>query len=212
MKKLKIITDIFMFADFLFLMCHEAVQNLSLHGIFGIVLFALFIFHHILNAGFYKNTFRGKYNSRRVLFSLTTWILFALMILMAFSSVMLSSSVFDFSSIPVTIWARPLHTFSSIWGFLIMGFHLGLHLHSKLQKIENLAEKSQGKIAIYIVEIFIFAVGIFCIIRSQIYLYLFLLSPWKFASGNIFICFGQYLGMTAMMIVLAHFIFQTLKN
>ena len=84
-KTLKITTDILMFADFLFLMRHETVQNLSLHGIFGIVLFALFIFHHILNAGFYKSTFRGKYKARRILFSLTTWILFALMILMAFS-------------------------------------------------------------------------------------------------------------------------------
>ena len=210
-KTLKITTDILMFADFLFLMCHEAVQNLPLHGIFGIVLFALFIFHHILNAGFYKSTFRGKYKARRILFSLTTWILFFLMLLMAFSSVMLSSSVFDFSSIPVTIWARPLHTFSSSWGFLVMGFHLGLHLHPKLQKIENLAGKSQVKIAIHIVEILIFAVGIFCIIHSQIYLYLFLLSPWKFAGGNIFICIGQYLGMIGAMIVLAHFAMKVFK-
>ena len=47
-KLLKIITDILMFADFIFLMSHEVVRNLSVHGIFGAALFALFILHHIL--------------------------------------------------------------------------------------------------------------------------------------------------------------------
>lgn len=34
-KILKIITDILMFADFIFLMSHEVVRNLSAHGIYG---------------------------------------------------------------------------------------------------------------------------------------------------------------------------------
>lgn len=133
-KILKIITDILMFVDFIFLMSHEVVRNLSAHGIFGIALFALFILHHILNGGFYRSLNRGKYNSMRILFSATVWLLFALMILMAFSSVMMSGAIFTFSSINMTSWSRPLHTFSCSWGFLVMGFHLGLHLHSKLKK------------------------------------------------------------------------------
>ena len=34
-KLLKIITDILMFMDFIFLMSHEVVRNLSAHGIYG---------------------------------------------------------------------------------------------------------------------------------------------------------------------------------
>lgn len=200
-KTARIITDILMFLDFLFLMCHEVIRNLSLHGIFGAALFALFILHHVLNAGFYKNTFRGKYNSTRLLFSATTWVLFLLMILMAFSSIMLSGAVFSFSTVKMTFWARPLHTFSCCWGFLIMAFHLGLHLHSNLQKLRNSTKKQ----AIYFVEFLIFALGIFSIIHSQIYVYLFCINAWKLSATNIFVCLAEYLGMTGAMIVLADF-------
>lgn len=37
-KILKIITDILMFVDFIFLMSHEVVRNLSAHGIFAFTL------------------------------------------------------------------------------------------------------------------------------------------------------------------------------
>lgn len=211
-KLLKIITDILMFADFIFLMSHEVVRNLSAHGIFGAALFALFILHHILNGGFYRSLNRGKYNSVRILLSATAWLLFALMILMAFSSVMMGGAVFTFSSISMTSWSRPLHTFSCSWGFLVMGFHLGFHLHSKLKKLETAAngKKADGRNSacfaiLQILWILIFALGIFCIVHSQLYVYLFWQNAWKLSASNIFVCVSEYLGMTAGMIMLSHF-------
>ena len=62
-KLLKIISDFLMFADFIFLMSHEVVRNLSSLGIFETAFFALFVLHHILNGGFYRSLNRGKYNS-----------------------------------------------------------------------------------------------------------------------------------------------------
>ena len=238
-KIVKIIIDILMFADFIFLMSHEVVRNLSAHGIFGAALFALFILHHVLNGGFYRSALRGKYNSVRILLSATVWILFVLMILMAFSSVMMSGAIFTFSSINMTSWSRPLHTFSCSWGFLVMGFHLGLHLHSKLKKLEATAngKKSangkssvvagfdsamftkQGQSAIsakfvilQILWLLIFALGIFCIVHSQLYVYLFWMNAWKLSAPNIFVCVGEYLGMTAGMIMLSHFAMNLLKS
>ena len=206
-KILKIITDILMFADFIFLMSHEVVRNFSAHGIFGAALFALFILHHILNGGFYRSALRGKYNSVRILLSTTAWLLFALMILMAFSSVMMSGAVFAFSSINMTFWSRLLHTFSCSWGFLVMGFHLGLHLHSKLKKLEQAAngKKSVRFAILQILWILLFALGIFCIVHSQLYVYLFWRNAWKLSAPNIFVCVAEYLGMTAGMIALSHF-------
>ena len=219
-KLLKIITDILMFADFIFLMSHEVVRNLSAHGIFGAALFALFVLHHILNGGFYRSTLRGKYNSVRILLSATAWLLFALMTLMAFSSVMMSGAVFAFSSINMTSWSRPLHTFSCSWGFLVMGFHLGLHLHSKLKKLEAAAngkKSATGKnsacfVILQILWLAVFALGIFCIVHSQLYVYLFWMNAWKLSAPNIFVCVGEYLGMTAGMIVLSHFAMNFLQS
>lgn len=236
-KLLKIITDILMFADFIFLMSHEVVRDLSAHGIFGAALFALFVLHHVLNGGFYRSMARGKYNSVRILFSATVWLLFALMILMTFSSIMMSGAVFAFSSINMTSWSRPLHTFSCSWGFLVMGFHLGLHLHSKLKKLEqsaNARKSADGKspvivgldpaiistsknkisakfIILQIFWILIFALGIFCIVHSQLYVYLFWQNAWKLSAPNIFVCVAEYLGMTAGMIMLSHFAMKVLK-
>lgn len=213
-KTLKIITDILMFADFIFLMSHEVVRNLSAHGIFGAVLFMLFILHHILNGGFYRSTLRGKYNSVRILFSVTAWLLFVLMILMAFSSVMMSGAIFTFPSINMTSWSRPLHTFSCSWGFLLMGFHLGLHLHSKLKKLDLATNgRISAKFIIFqILWLAIFALGIFCIVHSQLYVYLFWMNAWKLSAPNIFVCVGEYLGMTAGMIVLSHFAMNFLQS
>lgn len=197
-----------MFADFIFLMSHEVVRDLSAHGIFGAALFALFVLHHILNGGFYRSALRGKYNSMRILLSATVWLLFALMILMAFSAIMMSGAVFTFSSINMTSWSRPLHTFSCSWGFLVMGFHLGLHLHSKLGKLEAAAngKKSARFVILQILWILIFVLGIFCVVHSQLYVYLLWMNAWKSSAPNIFVCVAEYLGMTAGMIMLSHFV------
>jgi len=211
-KLVKIITDILMFADFIFLMSHEVVRNLSAHGIFGAALFALFVLHHILNGGFYLSLNRGKYNSVRILFSATVWLLFALMILMAFSSIMMSGAVFTFSSINMTSWSRPLHTFSCSWGFLVMGFHLGLHLHSKLKKLEQATngKKSASGESHVIAELdsAIYSISNNKISAKFVILQIFWIwmNAWKLSAPNIFVCVGEYLGMTAGMIMLSHFV------
>ena len=113
-----------------------------------------------------------------------------------------------------------------------MGFHLGLHLYSKLKKLEAMANArksesgkltaiggldsamvaKQTRLAIsakfVILQIFwilIFALGIFCIVHSQLYVYLFWMNAWKLSAPNIFVCVAEYLGMTAGMIALSHF-------
>ena len=120
-----------------------------------------------------------------------------------------------------------------------MGFHLGLHLHSKLKRLEQAANgkksengkssviaelelamfEKQTRLAIYsisdnkisakfailqILWILIFALGIFCIVHSQLYVYLFWQNAWKLSAPNIFVCVAEYPGMTAGMIVLSH--------
>ena len=113
-----------------------------------------------------------------------------------------------------------------------MGFHLGLHLHSKLKKLESAAsarKSESGKLTVIggldsamvakqtrfaisakfvILQIFwilIFVLGIFCIVHSRLYVYLFWMNAWKLSAPNIFVCVGEYLGMTAGMIALSHF-------
>ena len=123
-----------MYADFIFLMSHGTVRNLSIHAYAGMALFALFVVHHILNGWFYKTVTKGKYNTQRILLSTTAWGLMVLMILMAASSVFATGAVFEWSTLGFNQFWQTVHLMSTSWGYMVMSFHLALHVHSPLKK------------------------------------------------------------------------------
>ena len=112
-KLTKIIIDILMYADFIFLMSHGTVRNFSIHAYGGMALFTLFVVHHILNGWFYKTVTKGKYNTQRILLNTTAWVLMVLMILMAASSVFATGAVFEWSSLRFTQFWRTVHLMST---------------------------------------------------------------------------------------------------
>lgn len=194
----KVTVDVLMFADFLFLMSHEVVRDLGLHGIFGAALFALFLLHHALNGKFWKTLGKGRYTAGRALLVSTDGALFLLMLSMAFSSVMMSGAVFSFSPVRMTSWSRILHTFSCSWGFLVMSFHLGLHLHARMKKWDA------GRLFFRVLWMFLFALGVFCIFRSELYVYLFGMNAWKASASSLWICALELVAVSAGMICLAY--------
>lgn len=195
-KIIKIIVDILMYADFLFLMNHGVVRNLHLHGIAGIALFCLFIVHHVLNGWFYKTAFKGSWSGKRILLNVTAWILFVLMILMAVSSVMMSGLVFEWSPVKSTQAARVLHLMSTSWGFMVMSFHLALHVQVPLKRMEQKCSRIP-KIIFYGIILLLAAAGIFCFVKTQIYIYMFNCSGWKISAPNLAAGFLEYIGITA---------------
>ena len=58
--------------------------------------FALFVLHHILNLNWYKTLFKGKYSAVRILMTTINVLLFAAMVGMMISGIMLSREVFSF--------------------------------------------------------------------------------------------------------------------
>lgn len=98
-----------MYFDFLHLMNHGVIQNLTNHGGLGTGLFGLFIVHHLLNMWFYKTAFKGRWNARRILLNVTDWVLFVLMILMGISSAGMSGLVFEWSPVQAGQGWRMLH-------------------------------------------------------------------------------------------------------
>ncbi len=57
-RKLKIVLDVFMAAGMLFMSGYHLWGDV-VHEWAGAGIFTLFIVHHILNSGFYKNLFKG---------------------------------------------------------------------------------------------------------------------------------------------------------
>lgn len=58
----KIAVDVAMTAVLLLLMTYELIGQVS-HELLGIIMFMLFILHHILNSRWTKNLIKGKYRA-----------------------------------------------------------------------------------------------------------------------------------------------------
>lgn len=65
MKKIRILLDIIMTCLFIVLMGYYAMKN-STHEILGVITFALFILHNIINIKWYKSIFKGEHSFQRI--------------------------------------------------------------------------------------------------------------------------------------------------
>lgn len=96
------------------------------------------IAHHLLNMNWYKTLFRGRWGARRILLTCSGYPAISCH---AFDDAQLlydlPGLVFDVSFLPVRFFWRDIHVFSCAWGFLLVAFHLGLHLHGALKNIER---------------------------------------------------------------------------
>jgi hypothetical protein len=102
------------------------LENLP-HEIFGTVLFALLGWHFAMNRTWFRNLFRGRYDTRRTITLVLHLLLIANMLVLLVTSVVISKSVFEFLPIPDSIYLRDVHWFAAYWVMVIVGVHLGLH-------------------------------------------------------------------------------------
>ncbi len=212
-RALKIIIDVLMYSCFLYLMSYGAIHDLTSHGYVGFALFVLFAVHHALNFWFYKTIGKGKWNARRVAMNITDWLLFALMITMAVSSIFMTGLVFEWSPMKATQTARELHLASCCWGFMVMLFHLGMHLDIKLDKFENFCHSRTWKKAILFCGYgVIIAAGVYGFVQSELYVYMFVTGGWKLAAESIVTAVLQLLGISAGMCVTTHLGMKLLKK
>ena len=203
-KLTKIIVDILMYFDFIFLMSHGNVRNLGWHAYAGMALFALFLVHHILNGWFYKTVAKGKYNVQRILLSSTAWVLMVLMILMAVSSVFATGAVFEWSPLRFSQFWRTAHLISTSWGYMVMSLHLALHVHSPLKKLDSKIKTKINKFFLYAMYFLVILAGCFAFYKTQIYYYLFSMANWKMAAPNIVVSCLEYMGISAGIISAYH--------
>lgn len=106
-----------------------------MHEIMGILMFLLFILHHVLNQATLKNIFHGRYTLTRILNTAVNLALLFVMIALPVSGIMLSRHLFAF--LPISgglIIARTVHLAASYWGMLTCtGYYLMVWLN-QLQK------------------------------------------------------------------------------
>ena len=126
-RRIKMALDALMTLGLLFQMGYQLYAETA-HEWVGAGMFALFIAHHALNAGWYRAAFRGWYTPCRVFQLTVNILLLAAMLFLMVSGIMLSNHVFDFIGIDFgASFARLAHLAASHWSFVLMALHLGLH-------------------------------------------------------------------------------------
>lgn len=179
----------------------------------GAGMFVLFILHHILNLGWYKNLFHGKYTPVRLFWVFLNLLVLAAMLGLMVSGIMLSRHVFVFLSIGGgSAFARILHMLSAYWGFVLMALHLGLHWNMVMRGpgrlLEGYLPAKAGKPVSLGVGTVIALYGMSVFIRRDLLDYMLLRTQFVFLDfgESRILFFVDYLAMMGLFIYIAHYL------
>lgn len=124
---IKITVDICMTICLLLLMPYSMISETA-HEWIGMIMFFLFLVHHILNRRWLTAITKGKYRLFRIIQTVIAFVMFVLMIGSMVSGILLSNHIFkDIYIVGTSMRARQVHMFCAYWGFTVMSVHLGIH-------------------------------------------------------------------------------------
>ena len=184
---LKIAADILMTAALPLLMCYSLVGEFA-HEIIGIVMFLLFIAHHLLNFGWMKSLFKGKYTLQRTVNTFVNAAIFICMIGLMYSGIVMSKHVFSFLHFGGASTARTIHMLGAYWGLVLMSLHLGMHIHVIVSAMKRAMQRKGSKAAVIISNVIfgiISIIGIYCFVQLKLADYLFLRSAFVFFDFSV---------------------------
>lgn len=150
---IKMCIDLAMTAALPVLMCYSIVGETA-HEVIGTAMFCLFIAHHILNFGWIKSLFKGKYDLRQSVNTAVNALVFLCMIGLMYSGIVISKHVFTFVNIGGAMTARTLHMLCAYWGLILMSVHLGMHISQMAARM-----KLKNKAVIWSIRIIFGAIG-----------------------------------------------------
>lgn len=119
--------DFSMILLLLFLMAYSLIGEAA-HERLGILMFFLFLLHHLLNWRWFKNLVKGKYNLYRIVATVINLLMIIVMISLPVSGIAMAKYTFSFVQTGTgASTARFIHLLVSYWGYLLMSVHLGFH-------------------------------------------------------------------------------------
>ena len=182
-NKVRMIIDILMTVLLPVLMAYSLVGEQA-HEILGVLMFGLFIAHHVINRKWWKGLFRGKYNTVRILNTVVNMFLAVFMIMQPVSGILMSKYVLKNVTIGGTASTmRTIHMTMAYWGFIMMSFHIGLHARVMVGKIAPKMKPATRK-DIAILSILVAAYGVYAFIKRGIGSYILIKTAFAFFDMN----------------------------
>ena len=173
-NRIRLAVDISMTVLLLCLMAYQ-VTGEAFHEWLGISMTVVLIVHNILNRKWYSSLFKGRYTAYRVVSTIVNTLLLASIALTAVCGMAMSSHAvpFMYGLLPIA-FARQFHLAMSFWSFILMGYHLGLHLPAMTAKIKP---SKTAKIVLNLVFLCVAGTGLCFFLRNGIPGYIFFRTP-----------------------------------
>lgn len=214
---IKISIDFMMTVLLLLLMAFNIVGE-ELHEWLGLSMFILFIAHTGLNAYWYKHLFKGRYTIHRRVQITINLAVFADMIGLMISGIMMSRYVFGFLPIRRYMYfARQLHMMAAYWGFVLMSLHLGMHwqmLITMFEKIPVFAQRNKVMLILNrVIACVIAGYGAYAFMKYDLLSYLLLKVQFAFFDDqqSIFSFMWDYLCIMGFGIFVIYYIGKIFK-
>lgn len=196
----------------------QALGGEELHEWMGVMMFLLFIMHHILNLNWHKNLLKGKYNAVRSIGTLVNIGILICMILSAISGILLSQYVFAFLDVSNGIsFARAAHMISTHCMFVLTSFHLGMHLKVMKSYIEKSSKRKLGTVSGRVLKILFAVIGVYGLkvfIDTRLWQYMFYQVQFMFYDFNrtAFSVYLDYMSMMVLFAVVGYFVSDRIKK
>jgi hypothetical protein len=173
----KTVIDVCMIIALLCLTAYQ-VTGEKLHEWIGIGMTVLVIVHQIINVKWYGGLFKGRYNPYRVAVTIVNSLLLVSLVLTALSGMSMSSYAvpFLYGMTPVS-FARRVHLAISYWSFVLMGFHLGMHVRALVAKTKL---RKAVRVAFLVVFCLTAGVGLWLFLKNKVYDYMLFRSAFAF--------------------------------
>ena len=199
-RNFKWIVDLCMTLVLLCLMAYQVCGEV-LHEWGGVVMTLLLIVHHILNRRWYASLFKGRYNAYRVVTVVVNTLLLGCIALTALCGMSMSAHAVPFLyGLLHVSFARQFHLALSYWSFVLMGFHLGLHVPAITAGL-----KMNGKVKAILSLLCagIAGVGVWLFLKNSLPDYMLFRTPFAFLDYDkaAVLVFAENL---AMLIAFAH--------
>ena len=213
-KRIKTLVDLLMTVCLTLLMAYSLIGEQN-HEIIGIVMFALFIIHQILNVGWYKGLFKGKYNAVRIIMTIINCVIFCLMLTQMFAGIMMSRYLFKDLTVTSAITAfRAIHLILPYWLYIFSALHLGFHWRMILSVFKKI---TVPKAVIWIMRslaLMIAAYGVYAMIHRQFFGYMFYKLQFAFFDFNepLIIFILDYLAVMGLFVFIGYYLLKLLTK
>lgn len=201
------------------LLMAEILIGQEIHEWLGTGMMVLFAVHHILNAGWWKSLFKGKYTPSRALSVTIDLLLLLDMAALGISGILMSDFVFNFLSLRGTMMAaRQLHFFASYWGLILMSVHLGMHTEMFIRigrKLFRTSEKNRVRAWILRAAAAVISIyGIYAFFVQQLPDYLFLQTHFVLFDETkaAAVYFTEIVSMIVLFAAIAYYLNKLLRN